>query len=158
MNSSVIHNCLLIAIIVILFVPMRVYILLYNAGTNNEGIHTIQVGDRNKILMFTEKDDAERYALMLEAQDFPTPTVEPIDEEEVKAFCQNADYDCELIESGKLALPPEHNLESTDWDEEGSDSARDTEKVESAESPEPDKSAMSDEELNKIRSQLEGLL
>ena len=137
---------------------MRVYILLYNAGTNNEGIHTVQIGDRNKILMFAEKDDAERYALMLEAQDFPTPTIEAIDEEEVKAFCQNADYDCELVEAGKLALPPEHNLESTDWDEEEDDSTQNTETPKSAKSPESDKSDLSNEELDKIRSQLEGLL
>ena len=137
---------------------MRVYILLYNAGTNNEGIHTVQISDRNKILMFMEKDDAERYALMLEAQDFPTPTVESIDEEEVKAFCKNADYDCELIEPGKLALPPEHNLESTDWDEEGNYSTQDTETPESTKSPESDKSTISNEELDRIRSQLEGLL
>ena len=137
---------------------MRVYILLYNAGTDNEGIHTVQVGDRNKILMFAEKDDAERYALMLEAQDFPTPTVESIDEEEVKAFCQSADYDCELVEPGKLALPPERNLESTDWNEEGDYQEEDTKTSESAQSKESDKSAMSNEELDKIRSQLEGLL
>ena len=154
-----IHSCLLITRVIILFLPMRVYILLYNAGTNNEGIHTVQIGDRNRILMFVEKDDAERYALMLEAQDFPTPTVESIDEEEVKAFCQNADYDYELIEAGKLALPPEHNLESTDWDEEGNDVEGESKASESATSKESDdKAAMSNEELNKIRSQLEGLL
>ena len=137
---------------------MRVYILLYNAGTSNEGIHTLQVGERNKILMFMAQDDAERYALMLEAQDFPTPTVESIDEEEVKAFCENADYDFELVEPGKLAIPPEGNLEPTDWNEEGEYADTDTNKSESVKSTESDKSAMSNEELDRIRSQLEGLL
>ena len=131
---------------------MRVYILLFNAGTDNEGIHTIQIGDRNKILMFTDKDDAERYVLMLEAQDFPTPTVEPIDEEEVKAFCQSADYDFELVESGKLAIPPEKNVEETDWDKAEKQSEPDKQASESGEKE------MSNEELEKIRSQLEGLL
>lgn len=135
---------------------MRVYILLYNAGTDNEGIHTIQIGDRNKILMFTEKDDADRYILMLEAQDFPTPTVEAIDEEEVKAFCQNADYDFEVVEPGKLAIPPERNLEPTDWDEEGKDV--DTNTPETTKSTEVDKVELSNEELDRIRRQLEGLL
>ena len=108
--------------------------------------------------MFTEKDDAERYVLMLEAQDFPPPTVESIDEEEVKAFCQNADYDFELIEPGKLAIPPEQNLEPTDWDEEGDYSNQDNDTSESVKSKESDKSDISNEELDKIRSQLEGLL
>ena len=96
---------------------MRVYILLFNAGTNNEGIHTLQIGDRQKVLMFQEEDDATRFAIMLEAQDFPEPTVEEIDAEEVKAFCEKADYDSELIEPGQLALPPEKNVEQTDWDQ-----------------------------------------
>lgn len=137
---------------------MRVYILLYNAGTDNEGIHTLQIGERNQVLMFKERDDAERYALMLEAQDFPTPIVEAIDDEEVKAFCKNADYDFELVEPGKLAVPPENNLESTDWNEAENASDTKTNTSELVESPELDKSAMSNEELDRIRSQLEGLL
>jgi len=62
-----------------LIVIMRVFVLLFNAGTENEGIHTIQMGAINKVLMFESEDDATRYALLLEAQDFPTPTVEKID-------------------------------------------------------------------------------
>lgn len=137
---------------------MRVYILLYNAGTDNEGIHTLQIGERNQVLMFQEQEDAERYALMLEAQDFPTPTVEPIDDEEVKAFCRNADYDFQLVESGKLAVPPETNLDPTDWNETENISERNTNTSELVESSESEKSAMSNEELDRIRNQLEGLL
>ena len=131
-------------------VVMRVYILLFNAGTDNEGIHTIQIGDRQKILMFQEEDDATRFALMLEAQDFPEPTVEAIDSEEVKAFCAKADYDSELIEPGQLALPPEQNVEQTDWEKE-QDKSSET-------SSESDSSSMAQSELDRIRKQLEGLL
>ncbi len=70
---------------------MRVFVLLFNARTENEGIHTIRVGDRNKLLMFESEDDAIRFALMLEAQDFPTATVEPMDSEELEEFCASAD-------------------------------------------------------------------
>ena len=54
-------------------VPMHVFVLLFNAGTDNEGIHTIEIGDRNIVLMFEDEDDALRYAMLLEAQDFPEP-------------------------------------------------------------------------------------
>jgi Protein of unknown function (DUF3110) len=94
---------------------MRVYVLLFNARTENEGIHTVQMGDRNVILMFMDEDDATRYALMLEAQDFPTATVEVIDSEEIEEFCRSANYDWKLVEAGELAVPPESNLERTDW-------------------------------------------
>ena len=131
-------------------VAMRVYILLFNAGTNNEGIHTIQIGDRQKILMFQQEDDATRFAMMLEAQDFPEPKVEEIDSEEVKAFCEKADYDCELIEPGQLALPPETNIEKTDWQKEEDKSATAASESEST--------SMAESELERIRKQLEGLL
>ena len=129
--------------------PMRVFVLLFNARTENEGIHTIQTGDRNKVLMFESEDDAARFALMLEAQDFPAPTVEAMDAEEIKDFCDSADYDWEVVPEGALALPPEVNIEQTDWqaDEDG---AKPT--------AEKSDSEISDAELENIRRRLEGLL
>jgi Protein of unknown function (DUF3110) len=132
---------------------MLVYILLYNANTENEGIHTIQEGDRNKILMFQEQDDALRFAMMLEAQDFPEPAVEAIDSEEIKAFCAKANYDWEIIEPGQLALPPEINLTQTNWEEESEKSASSV-----AESESETDTTLSSNELERIRNQLEGLL
>lgn len=126
---------------------MRVYILLFNARTENEGIHTIQIGDRNTVLMFEREDDALRYAGLLEAQDFPTPTVEEIDSEEVEAFCRQSDYGWEIVDSGKLAVPPEKNVEQTDWCEGDTDSEAAT----------SDRS-LAEAELERIRQQLEGLL
>lgn len=123
---------------------MRVYVLLFNAGTENEGIHTIQMGDRNKVLMFEEEDDATRFALLLEAQDFPPASVEAMDDEEIKEFCQSVDYDWELVASGDLAIPPEQNVEQTDWQIDP-----DTPEVESE---------FASPELDDIRKRLEGLL
>lgn len=123
---------------------MLVYILLFNAGTDNEGIHTVQVGDSNTILMFQEEDDAVRYAGLLEAQDFLSPKVEPIDSEEVEHFCRQAHYDWRIIEPGELEIPPERNVENLnelDWQEATSEEG-----------------SMPDDELERIRRQLEGLL
>jgi len=120
--------------------PKPIYILLVNSGTDNEGIHTIQIEGRNKVLMFESEDDATRYALMLEAQDFPAPTVEAFPAEEIEEFCRDADYDCETIEAGRLEIPPEANLEKTDWTSEGKPA-------------EPETS-----DLDDIRRRLEGLL
>jgi len=137
---------------------MRVFVLLFNSGTENEGIHTLQIGDRNKVLMFESEDDATRYALMLEAQDFPSALVESMDDREIKAFCESADYDWELVPEGALTLPPEGNVEKTDWqiDDEFADDFDD--ELELTESEASDESQMSDAELEKIRRRLEGLL
>jgi hypothetical protein len=98
---------------------MRVYVILFNARTENEGIHSIQAEDQNIIMMFSEEDDAHRYAMMLEAQDLPNPTVEPIDSEEIEEFCQSANYECILVEAGMLVVPPDSNVEETDWQADG---------------------------------------
>jgi hypothetical protein len=121
--------------------PKRVFVLLFNAGTDNQGIHTIRIGDRNKVLMFESEDDATRFGLMLEAQDFPEATVEEMDVEVIEEFCSDADYDSELIEEGMLAMPPEANVEKMDWQPDDD------------QTKEPEIS-----DLERIRRQLEGLL
>jgi Protein of unknown function (DUF3110) len=138
---------------------MRVFVLLFNARTENEGIHTISIGDRNLILMFEDEDDATRYALLLEAQDFPEPTVEAIDQAEVEEFCRSANYDCKLIpvdfrpedEFERLLLaPPVINHDQIDWDP----AAKTPQQAQAAD----EDLEMSNPELDRIRRQLEGLL
>jgi hypothetical protein len=94
--------------------------------------------------MFESEDDAIRFGMMLEAQDFPEATVEAMDAEDIEEFCRDADYDSELIGEGMLALPPEVNVEETDW------------QPEAKETKEPKEPEISD--LERIRRQLEGLL
>lgn len=139
--------------------PMRIFVLIFNAHTDNEGIHTVRVGDRNKILMFESEDDALRFALMLEAQDFPTPTVEALDAEEIKEFCESADYDWEIIpENSDLVIPPEINVEETDWQLDAENDETDEDAFESEQVPRAEETEFSDSELEDIRRKLEGLL
>ena len=132
---------------------MQVYVLLFNAGTDNEGIHSLQANGRNTVLMFEDEDDPTRFGLMLEAQDFPPVTVEKMEDQDIIEFCSSADYGYELIGSGELTLPPESNVSETDWNESG-----DYEDEEKSESPKTEKEDMSNDELDRIRQQLEGLL
>jgi hypothetical protein len=85
-----------------------------------EGIHTIKPikhGETNKVLMFDSKADAESYAVQLTQPNFPAPSVEAIDVEEVQDFCQNAGYICEFIPAGTQIEPPAENIpeEQRDW-------------------------------------------
>ncbi|WP_373867173.1 DUF3110 domain-containing protein [Trichormus variabilis] len=146
---------------------MRVFVLIFNAGTDNEGIHTVLTGDpeaglsgarRNKILMFESEDDATRYALMLEAQDFASPTVEVMNAEEIQEFCESAGYDWELIpeNSNLVVTPPEVNVEQTDWQPEGETTDTDEDSLYFNPSTTPVQEPDSD--LDSIRRRLEGLL
>jgi hypothetical protein len=142
----------------LMITPMRVFVLIFNARTENEGIHTIRVGDRNKILMFESEDDATRYALLLEAQDFASPTVEVVDAEEIKEFCESANYDWEIVpENGELAIPPEINVPETDWQPDAQKQKND-EEFQRGNQAQEEQPEFSDSEIDRIRRKLEGLL
>ena len=103
---------------------MNIFVLLYNSGSDREGIHSIELKGRTIVLMFEDKDDAIRYCGLLEAQDFPLPTVELINMDEIKDFCIKLDYDFKLVEKNfvpktaedrLLISPPQKNLEVEDW-------------------------------------------
>ena len=106
---------------------MNIYVLLYNLGTEKEGIHSIELKGRTIVLMFEDKDDAERYCGLLEAQDFPLPSVEIIDIDEIRDFCAKLDYECKLVEKNfvpksaedrLLISPPQKNLEVENWNQD----------------------------------------
>ena len=103
---------------------MNIFVLLYNSGTEKEGIHSIELKGRTIVLMFEVVDDAERYCGLLEAQDFPVPSVESFNIEEIRDFCNKLDYECKLVERNfvpnspedrLLISPPQRNLEVENW-------------------------------------------
>ncbi len=132
---------------------MQVFILLFHARTDNEGIHTLKVSQpddynglsQDVVLAFEAEDDAVRYGLLLEAQDFPTATFESIDRSEIEEFCQSAGLALRFIPAGTLEVPPESNVAETDWQPDATDDKNS-----------PQVPATSD--LDRIRRQLEGLL
>ena len=104
---------------------MNIFVLLYNSGTDKEGIHSIELKGKTIVLMFEDKEDAIRYCGLLEAQDFPIPTVEMIDIDEINDICIKLDYECKLVEKNfipktaedrLLISPPQKNLEIEDWE------------------------------------------
>jgi hypothetical protein len=130
--------------------PMRVFVLLFNARTENEGIYTLKVDDRNVVLMFESEDDATRYGLMLEAQDFVSPTIEAFESDEIEEFCQEAGYECKIVPPDALAFPPENNVGETDWQPDATAPGKATSQA--------NETDLSDSELEQIRRRLEGLL
>jgi len=86
--------------------PQNVYVLLYNAGTDNEGIHTITDQEKQTILMFEASADANNYARRLGEQNFPVPSVETIEAETIISFCQKSGYDWEFVPERTNLAPP----------------------------------------------------
>ena len=141
---------------------MLVHVLLYDAGQDSEGIHSLELSGQTVVLMFENRDDADRYAGLLEAQDFPTPAVEALDREEIELFCREAGYEARFVSDGfvpqsddeRLMLaPPSANRDVTNWQEQDSDQDP---------SPAQGRSANDNEssiqDLDDVRRRLEGLL
>jgi hypothetical protein len=133
---------------------MVVYVLLFNARTENEGIHSLKVEEQDVVLMFEAEDDATRFALMLEAQDFPEATVEAIEQEDIEEFCQQAGYQSKMVPVGTLAMPPEQAVDQLDWDPSQPADSRER----AGSSQDDTLESLSDEELDRWRRQLERLL
>ncbi len=100
------------------------HVLLFDAGSDTEGIHSLELNGRTVVLLFEDPDDAERYAGLLEAQDFPMPTVEALGREEIERFCAEAGYEARHVPAGflprsdedrLLIAPPEHNMDVGHW-------------------------------------------
>lgn len=130
---------------------MVVYVLLFNARTENEGIHTLHLEGQDTVLMFEHEDDAIRYALMLEAQDLPGATAEGMDQAEIEEFCQSAGYDYRIVPEGALAVPPEQTLEETTLDlNQSAPAGKDDDRAA--------EDGFSQTELDRMRQQFEKLL
>jgi hypothetical protein len=137
---------------------MLVHVLLYDAGEDSEGIHSLELSGQTVVLMFENRDDADRYAGLLEAQDFPTPSVEGIDREEIELFCREAGYEARFVSDGfrpqtsdeRLMLaPPNANRDVTNWQDQEPQSEQEASSADSD-------SSISD--LDDVRRRLEGLL
>ena len=147
---------------------MRVHVLLFDAGTDSEGIHSLEIAGRTVVLLFENPDDAERYAGLLEAQDFPVPTVEALDREDVDLFCREAGYEARLIESGFVPsndeerlfmAPPQSNRDVSNWqDDAGSDDATSGQQAVEPARQGLETESESNPELEELRRRLEGLL
>jgi len=152
---------------------MRVHVLLFDAGTDSEGIHSLEFAGRTVVLLFESPDGAERYAGLLGAQDFPVPTVEALDREDVDLFCREAGYEARLIESGFVPsndeerlfmAPPQSNRDVSNWkDDAASNEAVSDGGVAEQQGVEPARQGLETEpesnpELDELRRRLEGLL
>jgi hypothetical protein len=140
---------------------MSVHVLLFDAGSDNEGIHSLELNGNTVVLLFEDRDDAERYAGLLEAQDFPAPSVEAIDRTEMEEFCSSAGYEARFVPAGflpqtpedrLLIAPPEKNMDVSSWREQ------DDPDQSGILDPAADAISSGNTELEDFRRRLEGLL
>lgn len=81
--------------------------MLASKNSNNPGAFAIEDEDGTKtIYFFEEKDDAERYLGLLEADDYPPMRILEIEEELAIKSCENYNYSYAVIGSDEFLMPP----------------------------------------------------
>ena len=81
--------------------------ILAVAGKEKEGAYAVQ-GDRSDtiVYMFLDKDDALRYAGLLEADDFPEMSVVEVDDREIIQACVTSGNEYYVVTPDDIVVPP----------------------------------------------------
>ncbi|KAG5187710.1 hypothetical protein JKP88DRAFT_353630 [Tribonema minus] len=90
------------------------FVLIFNPGQASEGIYTLWVNNQNIVLGFESRQEAVRYALMLKAQEFHSPSPQELKLAELKQFCRESGVGLKLVPKGSGLTPPEANKTDVD--------------------------------------------
>jgi hypothetical protein len=83
------------------------FILTIN-GRETEGAYSVANDEGEQILyLFEEEDDATRYAMMLEEDEFPEMHVIEIEDDVIIKTCKMHDYRYTVITPNDIVIPPE---------------------------------------------------
>lgn len=100
------------------------YVILFGVGEEDtEGIYTLRTtcddasgSTVDTVVAFENEVDAQRFATLLEASLAYKPCVYPISWMEITEWCEDNNNRCRLEPAGSLLIPPESNVERTDWE------------------------------------------
>lgn len=103
------------------------WVLIFNAGTHEEGMYTLQGRKTSPecsgtfALAFERREEASRFAMLLQAQGFGMPTAVAWDAAEFIDFCSSADFGVGFVRTDALLFPPQNNYFDADLGEQHAD-------------------------------------
>ena len=81
--------------------------ILTVAGKEREGAYSVHDPIGNQIpYLFEEEDDADRYAMMLEDEDYPEMHVLEVEDEVIIKTCKIHGYNYTVITPDDIVIPP----------------------------------------------------
>ena len=84
--------------------------LLTLRDQKEDGAYAVQNRYGEKVLfLFEEEDDAVRFAMMLEEEEYPEMHVMEVDEDVVVSVCEMHEHKYAIITKDDLVIPPEVN-------------------------------------------------
>lgn len=79
-------------------------------GREEQGAYSVTNQKGQQILyLFEEEDDALRFAMMLEQDDYPPLTVVEIEDDLIIKTCEVSGYEYAIITENDIVIPPEQN-------------------------------------------------
>lgn len=82
------------------------YILTID-GIEDDGVYSVSNEHGEKVLyLFEEEDDATRFAMMLEEEDYPTMNVLDVDAKLLMHVCDIHDHKYVIITTNDIVIPP----------------------------------------------------
>lgn len=82
------------------------WVIIFTSREEKEGVYSLSLGDESIVLAFQERREAQRYAKMLEGQDFPTAKVCRLESDELREFCLREGFRLGFVPAGSLLAPP----------------------------------------------------
>lgn len=86
-----------------------VWVIMFNSKDGSDGLYSLSIDTDNIILAFENKQEAQRYAMCLEVQDFPAPQVCDMEPSELRDFCVEAKIKLGFIPAGVMLVPPKES-------------------------------------------------
>ena len=86
--------------------------ILTVSGKEKEGAYSVEDENGIRILyLFEEEDDATRYAMMLEEEDYPEMNILEIDDDLMIKTCELHGYNYTIITSDDIVIPPDRKYD-----------------------------------------------
>ena len=76
-------------------------------GKEDEGAYSVEDEFGKTLYLFVDKDDAMRYAGLLEADDYPEMTVVEVSEREAIRSCEEHRHPYYVITPDQIGVPPD---------------------------------------------------
>ena len=78
-------------------------------GQEYDGVYSVLNPNGDKIIyIFEEEDDAVRYAMMLEEENYPEMHVIEVEDEAIIKTCKQYEYNYTIITENDIVIPPKY--------------------------------------------------
>jgi len=76
-------------------------------GKEDQGAYSIEIEGKKTLYLFVDKDDAIRYARLLEANDYPQMCAVKVEADEAIGTCKMYNHPYYVIQPDQIVIPPD---------------------------------------------------